>query len=164
MKNILFVLLTILVINCSKKVDNYDLTISNNNYKLDLKTGEFKMDWYKNYKSTIEFSINEKEQINELIYKYSIEKLKGEKFVFGKEYLIMPNFNDEFIVKKENQIKSKIYISTQVNLKESKLNKTEINIFMFKEELFILLNKNREFKNNMDTLKVAKKTDRRLFL
>jgi biotin synthase-like enzyme len=63
-----------------------------------------------------------------------------------------------------NSIKSKIYISTQVNLKVSKLDKTEIDIYNFKEELFQLLNENKDFQKNMDTLKVAKKNDTRLFL
>jgi hypothetical protein len=131
---------------------------------LNIETGEFKIDWYKNYKSEIEFSKSEKENFNRLIEKYSIEKLKGENYVFGKENLIMPNFNDEITLKKENQLKSKIYISTQVNLNKSKLNKREIDIFRFKQELFALLNKNKDFKKNMDTLEIAKKTDKRIFL
>jgi biotin synthase-like enzyme len=46
----------------------------------------------------------------------------------------------------------------------SKLDKTEIDIYNFKEELFQLLNENKDFQKNMDTLKVAKKNDTRLFL
>jgi hypothetical protein len=59
---------------------------------------------------------------------------------------------------------SKIFISTQVNLNNSKLNEREIEIFKFKQELFALLNKNKDFEKNMDTLKIAKKSDKRLFL
>ena len=90
--------------------------------------------------------------------------MKGEKHIFGKEYVIMPNFNDEITLKKGNKLKSKIFISTQVNLTESKLTKTEVEIYKFKEELFILLKKNKDFKKNMDTLEIAKKNDKRLFL
>ncbi len=164
MKNIFLVLFIFLFVCCSKKTENYDLYISNINYQLNIKTGEFKIDWYKKYHGNIRFSKKEKKRINELIYLYHLNTLNGEKYVYGKEYLIMPNFNDEFILKKENLIESKIYISTQVNLKESKLNKTEIDIFNFKEELFKLLKENKDFQKNMDTLKVAKKNDRRLFL
>jgi hypothetical protein len=164
MKNIFLFLFLFYFSSCSKKTEIYDLYISNAHYKLNIKTGEFNIDWYKNYKDIIRFSENEKKRINELIYKYHLDNLKGEKYVFGKENLIMPNFNDQFILKKENTIKSKIYISTQVNLKVSKLDKTEIDIYNFKEELFQLLNENKDFQKNMDTLKVAKKNDTRLFL
>jgi hypothetical protein len=163
MKNICLIII-VFFFSCSEKEERYDLYISNVNYNLNVKTGEFKIDWYKNYQSTIEFSKSEKEQLNRLIYKYSIENLKGENYVFGKGTLIMPNFNDEITVKKGNRIKSKIYISTQVNFKKTKLNKTEIEIYKFKEELFILLKKNKDFKNNMDTVEIAKKNVKRLFL
>ena len=163
MKNICLILVIFFFISCSKE-EKYDLYISTVNYNLNVKTGEFKIDWYKNYTSNIEFSENEKERLNELIYKYSIENLKRENYVFGKENLIMPNFNEEITLKKGNKLKSKIYISTQINLTESKLTKTEVEIYKFKEELFILLKKNKDFKKNMDTLKIAKKNDKRLFL
>lgn len=164
MQKIFLVLFIFFLVNCSRKVDNIDLSISNTDYKLDLKTGEFKIDWYGNYKDTVRFSKKENEKINELIYKYHLDTLKGEKSVCGNEILIMPNFNDVFTLKKENSITSKIYISTQVSLEKSKPNKTEIDIFNFKEDFFKLLNQNKDFKRNMDTLKVAKKSDRRLFL
>jgi hypothetical protein len=164
MKNKILISLIFLAISCSKKTENYDLYISNVNYKLNTKTGEFNIDWYNNYKSNIRFSKTEKEKINELLYKYHLDTVKGEKHIFGKEYVIMPNFNDEFIVKENELIKSKIYISTQVNLKESKLNKSEIDIFNFKVEIFNLLKVNKDFQKNMDTLKVAKTNDKRLFL
>jgi hypothetical protein len=164
MKKIFLTLFILFLVNCSKKVDDFDLSISNNNYKLDLKTGEFKIVWYGNYKDTVRFSKNENEKIKELIYKYHLDTLKGEKWVCENEILIMPNFNDILTLKKENSITSKIYISTQVSLEKSKPNKTEIDIFNFKEDFLKLLNENKDFKRNMDTLKVAKKSDRRLFL
>ena len=163
MKNICFIVVVLFLTSCSKK-EKYDLYISTINYNLNVESGEFKIDWYKNYKTNIKFSKNEKERLNELIYKYSIENLKGENYVFGKENLIMPNFNDEITLKKGNKLKSKIFISTKVNLTESKLTKTEVEIYKFKKELFILLNKNKDFKKNMDTLEIAKKNDKRLFL
>ena len=163
MKNICLILVVFFLISCSKE-EKYDLHISTVNYNLNVESGEFNIDWYNNYKSNISFSKNEKEQLNKLIYKYSIENLKGENYVLGKETLIMPNFNDEISLKKGNQIKSKILISTQVNLKNSKLNQREIEIFKFKQELFVLLNKNKDFEKNMDTLKIAKKSVKRLFL
>jgi hypothetical protein len=164
MKNICLIFTVLIIISCSKKDIKYELYISTVNYSLNIETGDFKIDWYKNYKSKIEFSKSEKENFNELIEKYNIQKLKGENYVFGKEMLIMPNFNDEITLEKDNQFKSKIYISTQVSLYKSKLNKREIDIFRFKQELFELLYKNKDFKKNMDTLEIAKKTDKRLFL
>ncbi|UQD56709.1 hypothetical protein [Flavobacterium sp. K5-23] len=164
MKKILLILFTILLLNCSKKADTFDLSISNHNYKLDIETGELNIDWYRNYKGQVQFSKEENEKINELIYKYHLDTLKGEKWVCGNEILIMPNFNDVITLKKKNSITSKIYISTQVSLEKSKPNKTEIDIFNFKEEFFKILNKNGDFKRNMDTLKIAKENDKRLFL
>jgi len=163
MKNIYLILAVFFLISCSKE-EKYNLDISTVNYDLNVETGEFKIDWYNNYKSYISFSKNEKERLNKLIKKYSIENLKGDNYVLGKETLLMPNFNDEITLKKGDQIKSKIFISTQVNLNNSKLNEREIEIFKFKQELFALLNKNKDFEKNMDTLKIAKKSDKRLFL
>jgi hypothetical protein len=136
MKNICLIFTVLIIISCSKKDIKYELYISTVNYSLNIETGDFKIDWYKNYKSKIEFSKSEKENFNELIEKYNIQKLKGENYVFGKEMLIMPNINDEITLEKDNQFKSKIYISTQVSLYKSKLNKREIDIFRFKQELF----------------------------
>ena len=109
MKNICVIIVVFFLTSCSKE-EKYDLYISTVNYNLNVESGEFKIDWYKNYKSNIEFSENEKERLNKLIYKYSIENLKGENYVFGKENLIMPNFNDEITLKKGNKLKSKIFI------------------------------------------------------
>ena len=128
MKKIFLILFTYFLVNCSRKVDSFDLFISNADYKLDVKTGEFKIDWYGNYKDTVRFSKTENEKINELIYKYHLDTLKGEKWVCENEILIMPNFNDVLTLKKENSITSKLYISTQVSLEKSKPNKTEIDI------------------------------------
>lgn len=164
MKNSYWILIVFFLLNCSKKENQYNLYISNSNYQLDIETGEFKIDWYKNYKNIINFSKSEKERINELLDKYHLETLNGEKYVYPKQNLVMPNFNDEFTLKKGSSIKCKIYISSQVNLKESKLNKSEIDIFNFKEELFKLLKKNEDFQKNMDTLEIAQKSVKRLFL
>jgi hypothetical protein len=163
MKNISLILLVFFFVSCSK-TEKFDLYISNTDYNFNVETGEFRIDWYKNYKTNVEFTKDEKEQLNKLVYKYNIENLTGENYVYGKENLIMPNFNDEISLTTENKLKSKIFISTQVNLEKTKLNKTEIDIFKFKQELFILLNKNKNFKINMDTLEIAKKTDKRLFM
>jgi hypothetical protein len=164
MKSLYLTFIAFFLMNCSKKEENYDLFISNSNYQLAIENGEFKIDWYKNYKSVINFSKSEKEKIYELLSKYHLETLNGERHVYGKQNLIMPNFNDVFTLKKDNLIKFKIIISSQVNLKESKLNKSEIDIYNFKEELFKLLRENKDFQKNMDTLEVAQKSVKRLFL
>ncbi|MGA9638561.1 hypothetical protein, partial [Flavobacterium sp.] len=73
MKNKILISLIFLAISCSQKPENYDLYISNVNYKLNTKTGEFKIDWYNNYESNIRFSKTEKEKINELLHKYHLD-------------------------------------------------------------------------------------------
>lgn len=163
MKNLL-IFATILLISCSEKKKNYDLSISNHNYQLDVKSGEFKIDWYNEYKDTITFSEEEKHDINELIYDYKIDEIKGEKLVFGKANLIMPNFNDKFTLKIGSKIKSEISISSQVTLEKSILNSSEKNVFNFKTELFKILDQNKDFIRNIDSVKVANKKVRRLFL
>ena len=160
----ILILIAFILLSCSKKQVNYDLYISNSNYELNLKTGDLKINWYNNYKDKIELSTNEKNQINKLIFKYNVDTFKGEKNVFGEEPLIMPNFNDKFTLTKNNKIESEISISTQVNLEKSKLNKIDADIYNFKTEIFKLLSQNKDFERNMDTVKIANKKIKRLFL
>jgi hypothetical protein len=164
MKNQILIVITFILLSCSKRQGNYDLYISNSNYELNLKTGDFKINWYNNYKDKIELSKNEKNQIKKLIFKYNVDTLKGEKNVFSEAPLIMPNFNDKFTLTKNNKIESEISISTQVNLEESKLNNIDTDIYNFKTEIFKLLSQNKDFERNMDTVKVANKKIKRLFL
>ena len=39
-------------------------------------------------------------KIIELIFKYQVNKIKGEKNVYSEENLIMPNFDDKFTISK----------------------------------------------------------------
>ncbi|EIA07771.1 hypothetical protein HJ01_02930 [Flavobacterium frigoris PS1] len=164
MKNQILFLITFILLSCSKRQENFDLYISNSNYELNLKTGDFKINWYNDYKDKIELSKNEKNQIRKLIFKYNVDTFKGEKNVFGEEPLIMPNFNDKFTLAIDNKIESEISISTQVNLEKSKLNKIDTDIYNFKTEIFKLLSENKDFERNMDTVKIANKKIKRLFL
>ena len=100
----------------------------------------------------------------ELIFKYQVNKIKGEKNVYSEENLIMPNFDDKFTISKNNKIVSEISISTQVNIEKTKLNKIDSDIYKFKTEIFKLLNQNKDFERNMDSVKVANKKVKRLFL
>ncbi|OCB72828.1 hypothetical protein [Flavobacterium crassostreae] len=164
MKNQILILITLILLSCSKRQENIDLYISNSNYELNLKTGDFKINWYNNYKDKIELSKNEKNQIRKLIFKYNVDTFKGEKNVFGEELLIMPNFNDKFTLVINNKIESEISISKQVKLEKSKLNKIDTDIYNFKTEIFKLLSQNKDFERNMDTVKLANKKIKRLFL
>jgi hypothetical protein len=58
MKNIFLFLFLFYFSSCSKKTEIYDLYISNAHYKLNIKTGEFNIDWYKNYKEILELLCN----------------------------------------------------------------------------------------------------------
>ncbi len=58
MKNISLVLYILFLLGCSKNTENYDLCVSNIDYRLNIETGEFQIDWYKNYKSRIRFDKN----------------------------------------------------------------------------------------------------------
>lgn len=164
MNKIAIFLFCLLLLSCSKEQQKFDLFISNADCEFDIKSGQFKIDWYKNYKSIVNLSAEEQQVINNLIYRYHIQNIKGEKYVFGQNNLIMPNFNDEITVKSKNLINSKIIISTQVNPEISSLTSSETDVFYFKEELFKLLDKNKDYRRNMDTVQFAKKKVRRLFL
>ncbi|WP_353170746.1 hypothetical protein [Flavobacterium sp.] len=86
MKNKILILITFILISCSKKQENFDLSISNSNYELNLKTGDFKINWYNNYMDKIELSEIEKNQIIELIFKYQINKIKGKKCLWRGKF------------------------------------------------------------------------------
>ena len=164
MKNGIPILITVILFSCTKKYEKFDLDISNSNYELNIKTGDFKINWYNNYRGKISLTKNEKTEINKLILDYNLDIIKGEKYVFGENPLIMPNFNDKFTITKNNKKVSEIIISTQVSLEKSKLNQSEIEIYKFRTEIFKLLNQNIDFIRNMDTLRIANKKIRRIFL
>ncbi|MGL2962202.1 hypothetical protein ACSVH2_00100 [Flavobacterium sp. RSB2_4_14] len=163
MKKVLLILILLSFVNCKKKTAYFNLSILNQDYNLNLQTGEYKMEWYNNYSDKIKLTQNEKEKINELIFKYHLDTLKGIKLVEDNKNSIMPYFNDVFILKEEKDTVSRIDISRQANL-NSKFTKTEIDILNFRKDIFELLEENSDFRRNLDTLEVAKKKVQRLFL
>lgn len=163
MKKVLLILILFSFVNCQKKTAYFNLSILNKDYNLNLQTGEYKMEWYNNYSDKIKLTQNEKEKINELIFKYHLDTLKGIKLVEDNKNSIMPYFNDVFILKKEKDTVSRIDISRQAIL-NSKFTKTEIDILNFRKDIFELLEENPDFRRNLDTLEVAEKKVQRLFL
>ena len=163
MKKVLLILILFSFVYCKKKTTPFNLSILNKDYNLNLQTGEFKMEWYTNYSDKIKLTQNEKEKINELIFKYNLDTIEGVKLVEDYKNSIMPSFNDIFILKEGKDTVSRIGISRNANL-NSKFTKTEIDIVNFKNDIFELLNENSDFRRNLDTLKVADKKVRRLFL
>jgi hypothetical protein len=163
MKKVILILILLSFVNCKKKTAYFNLSILNKDYNLNLQTGEYKMEWYHKYSDKIKLTQNEKEKINELIFKYHLDTLKGIKLVEDNKNLIMPYFNDVFILKEEKDTVSRIDISRQAKL-NSKFTKTEIDILNFRKDIFELLEENSDFRRNLDTLEVAKKKVQRIFL
>jgi hypothetical protein len=54
MKNQILILITLILL-LFKRQENIDLYISNSNYELNLKTGDFKINWYNNYKDKMNY-------------------------------------------------------------------------------------------------------------
>lgn len=76
----------------------------------------------------------------------------------------MPNFNNKFIIHKNKKSISEIYISEQIDIKTAELNQFETSFYNFKEELFQILNQNKDFKNYNDSIHSWNNKQRRLFM
>lgn len=165
MKKLIILSLFFLFINCeNKSVDNLEVIISNQNYTLNLKNGDIEIDWYNDFKGKVNFTKEQKNSIDKLFSKYKVDTLNGEKHIYGKKTLIMPNFNNTFIIQKNKKSISEIYISEQIDIKTAELNNFETSFYNFKEELFQILNQNKDFKNYNDSIYSWNTKQRRLFL
>jgi hypothetical protein len=165
MKKLIILSSFFLLINCEKKsVDNLEVIISNQNYTLNLENGDIEIDWYNDFKGKVNFTKQEKNSINKLFLEYNIDTLNGEKHIYGKKPLVMPNFNNKFIIQKNKKSVSEIYISEQINIKTAELNQFETSFYNFKEKLFQILNQNKDFKNYNDSIYSWNKKQRRIFL
>jgi hypothetical protein len=76
----------------------------------------------------------------------------------------MPNFKNKFIIKRNKKPVSEIYISEQINIKTAELNQFEASFYNFKEELFLILNQNKDFNNYKDSIYSWNNKKRRLFI
>lgn len=165
MKKLIILSLFLLFINCeNKSTDKLEVIISNQNYILNLENGDIKIDWYKNFKGKVNFTKEEINSIDKLFSKYEVDTLNGEKHIYGEKPLVMPNFNNKFIIQKNKKAVSEIIISEQIDIKTAELNKFETSFYNFKEELFQILNQNKDFKNYKDSISVWNNKQRRLFM
>lgn len=165
MKKLILLSSFFLLINCeNKSVDNLEVIISNQNYTLNLENGDIEIDWYNDFKGKVNFTKQEKNSINKLFIEYYVDTLNGEKHIYGKKPLVMPNFNHKFIIQKNKKLVSEIYISQQINIKIAELNQFETTFYNFKEKLFQILNQNKNFKNYKDSIYSWNNKQRRLFM
>lgn len=165
MKKLILISLFFLFINCENKTkDESVVIISNQNYILNLENGDIEIDWHNDFKGKVNFTKEEKNSINKLFLKYEIDTLNGEKHIYGKKPLVMPNFNNKFIIQKNKKSISEIYISEQIDIKTAELNNFGTSFYNFKEELFQILNQNKDFKDYNDSIYSWNKKQRRLFL
>lgn len=165
MKKLIILSLFFLFINCeNKKSDKLEVIISNQNYTLNLENGDIEIEWYNDFKGKVNFTKEEKNNIDKLFSKYEVDTLNGEKHIYGKKTLIMPNFNNKIIIQKNKKSVSEIYISEQINIKNAELNQFETSFYNFKEELFQILNQNKDFLRYKDSIYSWNKKQRRLFM
>lgn len=165
MKKLIILSLFFLFINCENKAsDTLEVIISNQNYTLNLENGNIEIDWYNDFKGKVNFTKEEKDNIDKLFSKYEVDTLNGEKHIYGKKPLVMPNFNNKFIIQKNKKSVSEINISEQIDIKTAKLNQFETSFYNFKEALFQILNQNKDFKNYNDSISVWNTKKRRLFM
>lgn len=140
----------------------YDLTITIMDYKYNLNSGRFKIS-FTNFVDTVELSANERNAISYLFFEKYIDTLSGEIIVIDKNKIITPDFPSIININKQNTQKSMLTISNYID-NQSDLKTVEKDIFSFKERLLKVLKNNVDFKNCMDSLKVAKQNDQRIFL
>ena len=157
MKQFLCLLICLVIISCEKKKvsnDNfkdYNIDISTDYYDYNLKSGEFKIRGYE-FIDTVSLTKIQLAKIEKIFYELHIDTLNGNKNVFPNQAAIMPDSRYKIKISINNNQKSKLLISGQLN-DETKLNKVESNVFKFNKKLFDVLNENKDFKNCLDTLK-----------
>lgn len=143
---------------------NYSFNLLNTDYNFDSKTKIFKIDFYK-FSDSIKLTKDEENQIAKEFFENYIDTLKNDNSIRDPEVpLIMPNFGNSFYIYKKGIITSSVRIENGEYKNIDKLSESDKNILNFKNKLFEILHKNKDFKKCLDTLQSVKKYDDRVFM
>jgi hypothetical protein len=142
---------------------DYNFELLNTNYHFNLEKRIFKIDFYK-FSDTIKLTENEEKQIAKIFFENYIDTLKNDIVVRDEsEPHIVPNFGDSFYIYHKKR-KSSFFRIIDGEYKDDNLNDNEKNLLTFRNSLINILKKNPDFKRCLDTLNVARKYDKRMFL
>ncbi len=143
---------------------NYSFNLLNTDYSFDFKTKTFKINFYK-FSDSIRLTKEEENQIAREFFENYIDTLKNNNSIRDPEKpLIMPNFGNSFYIYKKGINTSFIRIENGEYKNIDKLSESDKNILNFKNKLFEILNKNKDFKKCLDTLQSVQKYDARVFM
>jgi len=153
MKKYLSIILVLVVLSCreqrSNSCEDFSISISDQYYNYDLKTGIFKIDAI-NFIDTIKLNANQKDKIFKAFYKFNIDSISGKKSIFSKKHSF-PDFGDTIKINFKDIEKSSIYISGQV-LNKMELDNVGTDVYEFKNNIFVVLKTNQDYKKCIDYL------------
>ncbi|WP_312343329.1 hypothetical protein [Chryseobacterium binzhouense] len=161
------ILLFLVLVNC-KKTDkeylenfkNYEITLSNNDYEINLKTGKIESDYFKIYDS-INFSKNEELEFAKLFFDNNLKKLNGDIVVNNDDGIsIQPDIGTAIFIKYLGKNKATISISGYAD--SVKVRKNYIPYLRFESKAHKLLEKNKKFQ--IIKKKIDLKEDDRIYL
>ena len=154
-------------INCKKSdtdyltdFKNYEITLSNSDYDINLESGKIESDYFE-ITDSIKFSKNEKLQFAKLFFDNDLKNLNGDISIYNDDGIsIQPDIGTSINIKYFNKEKSTISISGYAD--SLKIRRKYIPYLRFESKVHKILENNNEFK--IIKKKINSKEDKRVYL
>ena len=139
---------------------NYDVTLSNSDFDINLKNGKIESDYFKMMDS-IKFSKKEKIEFAKLFFDNNLKKLNGDLVIYNNDGIsIHPDIGTSIRIKYFAIDKSTVSISGFAD--SLKVRETHIPYLRFELKAYKILENNKEFQKIKK--KIASKEDDRVYL
>src|SRR5690606_1188247 len=139
---------------------NYDVTLSNSDFDINLKNGKIESDYFKMMDS-IKFSKKEKIEFAKLFFDNNLKKLNGDLVIYNNDGIsIHPDIGTSIRIKYFAIDKSTVSISGFAD--SLKVRETHIPYLRFESKAYKILENNKEFQKIKK--KIASKEDDRVYL
>ena len=147
---LLSILFFLTFLNCKKSDEeylnnfrNYEITLSNNDYDINLKSGKIESSYFKIIDS-INFSRIEELKFAKLFFDNNLNKLNGDIVIHNDDGIrIQPDIGTSIWIKYYGKDKSTISISGFAD--SLKVRKTNIQYLRFESKAYEILEKNKKF-------------------
>ena len=164
---LVLLLLFLVFVNC-KKTDkeylddfkNYEVTLSNNDYEINLTNGKIESDYFK-IADTINFSKNEELKFAKLFFDNNLNKINGDVVIYNDDGIsIQPDIGTAIFLKYFGKDKATISISGFAD--SLKVKKGNIPCLRFESKAYKLLENNKKFQKIKKI--IESKADDRVYL
>ncbi len=161
------ILFFLLFLNCKKSdkeyienFKNYEITLSNSDFDINLKTGKIESYYFK-INDSIRFSKKEELQFAKLFFDNNLKKLNGDIVIHNNDGIsIQPDIGTSIWIKYYGKDKSTLSISGFAD--SLKVNKNNVPYLRFESKVYKILENNKEFQKIKKM--IDSKEDDRIYL